>query len=84
MKKPFDCLKMKEEIQRKVQRETAGMTAVQFSQHVRRKLSSDTSPVGDLWRKLDMRNHTAPISGIAVCEPTETYRASPAEPASPC
>jgi hypothetical protein len=53
MKKDFDCLKMKEEIQAKIYQETKDMTFPELRAYLDRRLENDT-----FWQRLKNRDKT--------------------------
>ena len=52
MKKEIDCLKMKEELQRKLLHRFNGMTAAQMTAAIDAELSASQTPIGRFWRRL--------------------------------
>ena len=51
--KPFDCVRMKDEIQTRLAREHSGLTDAQVRRRVLRRLAVSKSPIARLWRSLD-------------------------------
>lgn len=52
MKKKFDCVAMKNEIQHNLQNRWAGLANDQRRESIRRDLEGSSSPIGELWRHL--------------------------------
>jgi hypothetical protein len=50
--KKFDCVKMKDEIQRILIEERKGMTDKEYRLKIREELEKEDSPVGRLWKRL--------------------------------
>jgi len=57
--KPFDCVRMKDEIQTRLAREHSGLTDAQVRRRVLRRLAVSKSPIARLWRSLDSAEVTA-------------------------
>lgn len=55
MKKKFDCVNMKNEIQTRLLRDQAGLSGPERVAAIQRALESSQSPIGGLWRKLKDR-----------------------------
>jgi non-homologous end joining protein Ku len=51
-KKAFDCVAMKDEIQRNLRARYRHMTAAEEAADMRRRLAVSRSPIGELWRRL--------------------------------
>lgn len=56
MNKQFDCVAMKEQIQRGLQAELEGLLPEQQRKQILLSLKGSRSPVGDLWRALERRS----------------------------
>jgi hypothetical protein len=70
MKKTFDCIAMKDAIQQRLLKRMEGLSYEQRRAAVRDVLEKSRSPVGDLWRKLELRA----MAGVArVAETGEAY-----------
>ena len=48
----FDCVKMKEQIHAKLDREFRGLTDRQISERIRRKLATSNNEVARWWREM--------------------------------
>jgi hypothetical protein len=59
--KPFDCVKMKDEIHAKLTRDYRGLTDEQISRRVRRRLATSNDPIARLWRSLEPKE--TPFAG---------------------
>jgi hypothetical protein len=55
MKKAFDCVAMKDDIQKQMFKQMEGLSDEQRRAAVREVLEKSRSPVGDLWRTLERR-----------------------------
>ena len=69
--KRFDCVRMKNEIQARLQRRYAGMTDAERLADMERELARSNSPVGRLWR--DLTSCETVVSKVA--ETPAQYRA---------
>ena len=58
MKKAFDCVAMKDNIQRRMRKQMEGLSYEQRRVAIRTALESSRSPIGDLWRALERRELT--------------------------
>jgi non-homologous end joining protein Ku len=56
MKKAFDCVEMKDRIQRRLMREMAGKSTAERHAEIRDTLLRSRSPIGELWRVLEERS----------------------------
>lgn len=65
MKKAFDCVAMKDAIQKQMIKQIAGLSGEQRRAAVRDVLEKSHSPIGDLWRTLGRR---ATADGTCVAE----------------
>ena len=65
MKKDFDCVEMKNEIQARLLREWEGMTSSEISASVNNELASSPSPMAVLWRRIQKTNQGVRI--LAKC-----------------
>ena len=74
MKKSFDCVAMKNEIQARLLREKEGLSAEERVTAMRSAADHSRSPIGDLWRKLRDRGQ-ARIMRIA--ESSTDYSTKP-------
>lgn len=68
MKKAFDCVAMKDAIQKQMIKQIAGLSDEQRRAAVRDVLEKSHSPIGDLWRTLERR---ATADGTCVAETGE-------------
>jgi len=72
MKKTFDCVAMKDDIQKQMFKQMEGLSHEQRRAAVRTVLEKSRSPVGDLWRTLERRA----MEGVTcVAETGEAYGA---------
>lgn len=53
MKKDFDCVKMKDEIQQKLLSQWKGLSDAEIKQRIRQDLATSESPIAVWWRGLD-------------------------------
>jgi len=72
MKKAFDCVEMKDNIQKLMFKQMEGLSDEQRRAAVRDVLEKSRSPVGQLWRTLERRG-VADVGRVA--ETGETYGA---------
>ena len=80
MKKSFDCVEMKNNIQKKLLERWEGLTPEQIRLSILEELRTDESGIGQLWRRLEARDRAAGTTGFVLCETEEAYCAnSPAE-----
>jgi hypothetical protein len=70
MAKTFDCLAMKDNIQRQLLQQTEGTTFEQRRGAIQRALEVSRSPIGDLWRALERRQA---MRAGCVAETGEVY-----------
>jgi len=70
MKKTFDCVAMKDAIQKQLSRQVEGFSAEQRRAAMREVLEKSRSPIGDLWRTLERR---AMADVTCVAETGEAY-----------
>lgn len=76
MQKSFDCLKMKDEVQRKLLHRFDGMNAAQMNAAIDAELSASQTPAGRFWRRLAAQGPSKRLS-LAVCEKPDDYAVSP-------
>lgn len=76
MEKRFDCLKMKEEVQRKLLHRFDGMNAAQMNAAINAELSASQTPAGHFWRRLTDQDPSKRLP-LAICEKPDGYAASP-------
>ena len=55
MKKSFDCVEMKNEIQRRLHEERKGMTPSEIKVAVEEKLEKSQAPIAQWWRKINKK-----------------------------
>lgn len=55
MQKEFDCVQMKDAIQRRLQRRRQGMSTHEFIADMRKSIADSQSPVALWWRRLEKR-----------------------------
>lgn len=58
-KKEFDCVEMKNNIQRLLRERYKGMSAEQIREHVQRELETSQTPIAKWWRSMN-RPHREP------------------------
>jgi len=58
MKKNFDCVEMKDGIQKRMIRQMEGLSGEQRRAVLRDALEKSLSPIGELWRALERRSVT--------------------------
>jgi hypothetical protein len=75
MKKSFDCVEMKNQIQKELLERWRGLTPEQIRLSIRAELMTDESVIGRLWRRLEARDRAAGAAASAVCESPEAYHA---------
>ena len=75
MKKNFDCVEMKNNIQKKLLERWEGLTPEQIRLSIQEELRADESGIGQLWRRLKARDRSAGTVAFAACESQETYHA---------
>ena len=76
METRFDCLKMKEEVQRMLLHRFEGMNAAQMNAAIDAELSASQTPAGRFWRRLATQGPSKRLS-LAVCEKPDDYAGSP-------
>jgi hypothetical protein len=76
MEKSFDCLKMKEEVQRKLRHRFDGMNAAQMNAAINAELTASQTPAGRFWRRLTAQGPSKGLS-LAVGEKPDDYAVSP-------
>jgi hypothetical protein len=64
MKKNFDCVKMKDGIQKRMIKQTEGLSGEERRAVLRAALEKSLSPIGELWRALERRS-TTPADCVA-------------------
>ncbi len=74
MKKAFDCVAMKDNIQQRLLKQMEGLSYEQRRVAIKRVLDDSRSPIGDLWRALQDR---APAAASRVAEAGCGYGAEP-------
>jgi hypothetical protein len=62
----FDCVAMKDEIQRKLLSDWKGMEDAQVVRTIRKNLSDSKSAVGAWWRRLEMKSSASDNEKPAV------------------
>jgi hypothetical protein len=55
MRKAFDCVAMKDDIQKRMRKQMKGLSCEQQRAAIRDALESSRSPIGELWRALESR-----------------------------
>ncbi len=74
MKKKFDSLAMKNEIQRTLQKRWTGLAYDQRRESIYRDLEGSSSPIGELWRQLaGQESVSASTRTQCVAEPKTRY-----------
>jgi hypothetical protein len=73
MKKSFDCVEMKNNIQKKLLERWEGLTPEQIRLSMLEELRTDESGIGQLWRRLEARDCAAGPAGFVLCETEEPY-----------
>ena len=58
MKKAFDCVAMKDNIQRRLLKQMEGLSFEQRRVAIQSALENSRSPIGDLWRALERKELT--------------------------
>ena len=64
-KKEFDCVEMKNSIQRRLQRRRRGMSADEFVADIQKSIADSKSPVATWWKQHD-REHIESGKSLAV------------------
>ena len=59
MKKTFDCVAMKNDIQKRLYEERKGMTPQEVKAAIEEKLDTSQAPIAQWWRKINKGNRIA-------------------------
>lgn len=59
MNKSFDCVEMKNRIQQELREQRAGMTDEEIEVQMERELRTSSSPIAQLWRRIEKNNELA-------------------------
>ena len=73
MKKTFDCVAMKDNIQQRLLKQMEGLSYEQRRVAIQSALESSRSPIGEFWRALERRES---MRAGRVAETGEIYRAN--------
>ena len=65
-KKQFDCVEMKNEIQKRLYEERKWMTPQEVREAIEKKLETSQTPVALFWRKIRKKDKTGPEVAAAV------------------
>lgn len=57
-KKPFDCVKLKNDIQASLYHERKGMTQAEVHTAIEEKLETAQTPLAAMWRRLSKAEHS--------------------------
>jgi len=61
-KKDFDCVEMKDDIQRRLYEQRKNMTSQEEVEAIRKNLRTSQSPIAKLWRRIERRQTRSDVA----------------------